>query len=135
MDLTVRSETLSSGDQSWLASAHGTSNGRTITLDKSTFTAGTHYPDGYFKSGLAISRITATGKYGPYDNATAGGQDVLSGFLLDSPTVPAEDVDPQGVLLEHCIILEAKLPTPWNPVNTAVETAGKADVAGRIIFR
>lgn len=135
MDLTVRSETLSSGDQSWLASAHGTNAGRTITLDKSAFTANTHYPDGFFKSGLALTRITATGKYGPYTNAGAGTGDVLAGFLLDSPSVPADDVDPQGVLLDHGIILESRLPTPWKQTNDAVETDGKADVAGRIIFR
>jgi hypothetical protein len=129
VDLTVRTETLGSGNQTWLGSAHGTSSGRTITLDKSTFTSGTHYPNGYLPSGTPISRITATGKYGIYDNATVGGQDVLSGFLLTDVPVPSEDIDPQGVLFEHGVVIEALLPV------ALADASGKTDVAGRIIFR
>ncbi|SDI40939.1 hypothetical protein SAMN05421505_14925 [Sinosporangium album] len=66
MDLSMRTETWATDDQSWLGSAHGTDAGRSITLDTSTFTPGTHYPDGHFPSGLPLGRITATGKYGPY---------------------------------------------------------------------
>lgn len=129
MDLTVRTETLSSGDQSWLASAHGTSNGRTVTLDTSTFTPATHYPDGYFKSGIPLGVITATGKYGPYDDAAVDGRTVFRGFLFDSPSAPSDNtVDPQGVMLDHCIVIEAKLPI-------GVDANGKTDAAGRIIFR
>lgn len=55
-------------DRSWDLSPHGSEPGTTpsITLDVSAFTAGTHYPDGYFPSGLPLGRITATGLYGPY---------------------------------------------------------------------
>ena len=130
MDITTRTETLSVGDQSWLASEHGTDNGRPVTLDKSSFTSGTHYPDGYFKSGIPLALITATNKYGPYDDTQApgDGRGVLVGLLFDSPSVPSDDVDPVGVMLEHCIVRESKLPV-------AINANGKADVAGRIIFR
>ena len=130
MDLTVRSETLSSGNQTWLGSAHGTDNGRSITLDTSTFTPATHYPNGYLPSGTPISRITATSKYGLYDNATAGGQDVLSGFLLTDIAMPTVNtIDPQGALFEHGVVIEANLPY------ALADASGKTDVGTRIIFR
>lgn len=128
MDLSLRSENFAQDDQSWLGSAHGTNAARTITLDTSAFTAGTHYPDGYFKSGIPLGRITATGKYGPYNDALADGTETLVGFLLcavDAPTVNTIDVG--AALLDHGRVVESKLPI-------AVNANGKADVAGRIIF-
>jgi hypothetical protein len=66
MNLSPVTETFQQEDQSWLGSAHGTDSARSVTLDTSAFTPATHYPNGYFKSGLALGRITATGLYGPY---------------------------------------------------------------------
>lgn len=66
MDLSLRSDSYTNDDQSWLGSAHGTSSARTITLNTSTFTANTHYPNGYFISGIPLAKITATGLYAPY---------------------------------------------------------------------
>ena len=66
MDITVRSEgPWLPEDRSWLASAHGTTATRTITLDVSTFTANTHYPDGFIPSGTLLSEL-ANGMFGPY---------------------------------------------------------------------
>jgi hypothetical protein len=76
MDLSMRTENFSQDDQSWLGSAHGTDAARTITLDTSAFTSGTHYPNGYFPSGLPLARITSSGKYGPYAGRTSEVQTV-----------------------------------------------------------
>lgn len=128
MDLSIKTETFSQDDQSWLGSAHGTNAAPSITLDTSAFTAGTHYPNGYFVSGLALGKITATGLYGPYSDAAADGREVLAGFLFCAVKAPAvTTVDVQGALLEHGRVIAARLPV-------AVDAAGKADVAGRIIF-
>ncbi len=62
----VKSTTYAVGDDTWLASAHGTDATESITLDVSAFTSGTHYPNGFFLSGLPLGKITASGKYGPY---------------------------------------------------------------------
>lgn len=43
------------GDQRWLASAHALENARSAVLDVSAFTKGTHYPEGYFPSGLELN--------------------------------------------------------------------------------
>lgn len=128
MNLTQTTESFGQDDQSWLASAHGTDTARSITLDTSAFTSGTHYPNGYFPSGLALGKITATGKYGPYSNAASDGTEVLAGFLMTAIDAPSVNtIDPQGALLWHGAVIEAKLPI-------AVDSAGKADVAGRLTF-
>lgn len=128
MDISLKTENFAFDDQSWLASAHGTDAARTITLDTSAFTPATHYPDGYFKSGIPLGKITASGKYGPYDDAAADGTETLAGFLfcaVDAPSVTTTDIG--AAMLVHGMVVESKLPI-------AVNAAGKADVAGRIIF-
>jgi hypothetical protein len=70
MDLTLRAESWGTDDQSWLGSRHGIGECASVTLDTSAFTPSLHYPDGYFKSGIALGKITATGKYGPYGGTT-----------------------------------------------------------------
>jgi hypothetical protein len=47
----LQSETVGAADQSWLGSTHGSRNARTETIDISTFTPSTHYPNGYIPSG------------------------------------------------------------------------------------
>jgi hypothetical protein len=127
MDFAVRSETVGPDDQSWLGSAHGTNMARTVTLDKSAFTAGTHYPNGFFKSGIPLGKITTSGKYGPYDNAASDGREALVGLLFVAVAAPAADSDPVAALFDHGRVRESNLPI-------AIDSAGKTDVAGRIIF-
>lgn len=128
MDLSVKTETWTGDDQSWLAANHGTDFGRSITLDTSAFTSGTHYPNGYFPSGLPLGKLTATGLYAPYNDANSDGSNVLAGFLLTPVKAGVPNtVDVGGALLEHGRIVEANLPI-------AIDAAGKVDVAGRISF-
>lgn len=128
MDLTLKTESFGQDNQSWLGSAHGTDMARTITLDTSTFTAATHYPNGYFPSGLPLGKITASGKYGPYNNAAADGTETLAGFLLTAVKAPSVNtVDPQGALHIHGVVVEANLPV-------AIDANGRTDLAGRFIF-
>lgn len=128
MDLSVTTESFGQDNQSWLGASHGTDVGRSITLDSSAFTAGTHYPNGYIRSGTPLGKITASGLYGPYNNAAADGTEVLAGFLL-TPVKPGSPttVDVGGALFEHGRVVEANLPI-------AIDAAGRTDVAGRITF-
>ncbi|MGO4630504.1 head decoration protein [Streptomyces sp. 2RAF24] len=122
MELSLKTENFGSDDQSWLGSSHGTQATETITLDTSTFTPATHYPDGYFKSGIPLGKITAGGKYGPYDNAAADGRQTLVGFLFAAVQAPAVNtLDPSGAMLTHGKVRESRLPI-------AVDAAGKAEV-------
>jgi hypothetical protein len=127
MDLTVTSESWGDDDQTWCGAAHGMDMARSITLDTSAFTAGTHFPDGYVRSGTPLARITATGLYGPYNNAGAGGLETLAGFLFSPVKMSTGGADVQGALLEHGRVVEANLPI-------AIDSAGKTDLAGRVTF-
>jgi hypothetical protein len=130
MDLSLKTESFTQDRRDWLGSAHGTDAPVSATLDVSKFTAGTHYPDGYIKSGVPLGKITATGLYGPYDDTAVDGRQTLVGFLFTAQDTNARRVASTkvvGSMLVHCFIREAKLPV-------AVDAAGKTDVAGRIIF-
>lgn len=130
MNLGLRTETFGQGNQTWLGSAHGTDMLVPCTLDTSAFTAGTHYPAGYFPSGLALGKITASGLYGPYNDAATDGTQTLVGFLMNDVQAPAVNtVDVQGSLFQHGRVITANLPIP-----SSVDAAGKADVKGQIIF-
>ena len=76
MQLNPTRETLGSGDQTWLGSAHGTDNAKTVTIDISAFTEADHCPDGYVPSGTRLGKITASGAYGPYAPAADGTDEV-----------------------------------------------------------
>lgn len=123
-------------NRSWLLSAHGTDPGTTpsITLDTSAFTAATHYPNGYIKSGIILGVITATGKYGPYDDSLVNGQEVAAGILFSSVKVPnlADlTVDPGAAMVVHGFVSSAKLLAVVANAATGrgyIDTAGKADL-------
>ena len=109
MDLSLTVEGFADDDATWLGSSHGTSSGRNATLDVTAFTAATHYPDGYFPSGLPLTRLE-TGLYGPYE---AGGEPAatLAGFLLAPVRTPrGESETVVGALLDHGRVKIANLP-------------------------
>lgn len=83
MNLSPVKEIFGQEDLTWLASAHGTQSAKSVTLDVTKFTAGTHYPAGYIKSGQSLGLITATGLYGPYDPDT---NEVQSVTITGTPT-------------------------------------------------
>lgn len=76
MNLSQTTKAYGVDDQSWLGSEHGTQNTRSITLDTSAFTEGTHYPDGYFKSGIPLAKIDGSELYGPYSGQASEVQSV-----------------------------------------------------------
>jgi len=83
MNLAPVTEAFYQDNQTWLGSAHGTNMGRPITLDVSAFTSGTHYPNGYFPSGLPLAKIAATGLYGPY---AASANEAQTATITGAPT-------------------------------------------------
>lgn len=113
-------------DPSWLGSAHGYEATESATLDVSAFDAETHYPDGYIPGGTPVGEITASGKYGPYDDSATDGTETLAGFVAAARAVNGQ-TDLVVALLTHGRVVEANLPI-------AIDAAAKADVAGRIRF-
>ncbi len=106
MFLQTRSESWAQDDQRWLGSAHGTDATRSITLDTSAFTKATHYPNGYFPSGLYLDPIGSSGLYGP---AAAGSTSGV--FLFCAVRAPESDtVDVVAAALDHGRIVVSRLP-------------------------
>lgn len=127
MLLGQTTEVVTTNSQDWLASRHGIGERKSVTLDKSLFTAGTHYPAGFYLSGLPLGKVTVGGKYGPFDSTASDGRQVLAGFLFAWVDAGVGDVDAVGAMLDHCKVVLAKLPI-------TVNSAGQTSAAGRILF-
>ncbi|MFE7799015.1 potassium transporter [Nocardia sp. NPDC057440] len=117
MDLTLKTDTFGQDDQSWLASAEGTDRARTITLDLTTFTANTHYPDGWIKSGYALKKL-GSGKYGLFSTGDESAA-VIAGHLLTAVRIPSGATKVAGALMWHGAVIAAKLPHTTNAAGQA----------------
>lgn len=108
-------ETLTA-DRRWLLSLHGSDMNKTVTLDLSKFTAGTHYTaaanglPNRLKSGLALGKITASGLYAPYASGASDGTQTLAGLLATETPFNAGSTKVGAALLVHGDVDTAKLP-------------------------
>lgn len=118
----LKTETFGGGDQSWLGSTHGIANARTEVLDISTFTAGTHYPNGFIPSGLPVAKVG--GVLVPYDatEGTTTNAGVLAGFVLTDHKVDGT-ADFAVPLLDHGRVRTAKLPIAFTAPTAAAKSA------------
>jgi hypothetical protein len=115
--IAVTSVAFQSENRAWLLSPHGTDPGTTptVTLDVSKFTAGTHYPNGFIPSGTVLGLVTATGLYGPYDDAAVDGRATAKGLLFSTVTV-INTANGQALvkvgsgMLVHGFVSKSKLP-------------------------
>ncbi len=125
----LKTETIGTGDQSWLGSAHGIRNARTEQLDISAFTAGTHYPNGYIPSGTPVAKVS--GLLVPYTSAegTTTGAGVLAGHLLTDYPVNASAGaagDYACAVLYHGTVRTAKVPQGSDAFTAPVAAAKRA---------
>lgn len=105
----LQTESFGSGDQSWLGSAHGISDCRTETVDISAFTAATHYPDGYIRSGQPVAKVA--GLLVPYDGTetVTTGAGILAGHVFtDQPVSGTADLP--APMLDHGRVKAALVP-------------------------
>lgn len=115
MDLTTRSRSWGIDDQSWLASRFGLDTGRSISLDVSTFTKNTHYPDGFLKSGIPLVQDATTKLYKP---ATATACD---GHLLKRVHVGGDDGYPVSTVVGGALYWQGVVDCRFLPVQVAAE--------------
>lgn len=111
-----------------LASEHSMNKSTGITIDASLIpeTTVNGKKVRIVKNGTVLAKVTATGKYGPYDDAaTDGRSDEATTGVLVNGGVNCENGDVITGMLIHGSVLRARL-TGWTP---ALEAA----VAGRII--
>jgi len=105
----LRTEAFGSGNLAWIGSAHALGNARTETIDVSAFTAGTHYPDGYIRSGQPVAKVA--GLLVPYDatEGTVTGAGILAGHVLfDQAVVGTADF--AAPLYDHGRVKAALVP-------------------------
>lgn len=114
----LKIETTTTGDQSWLASAHGIRNCRTSILDVSTFTRSTHYPNGHFPSGLEVNVASETAVK-PWTGASG---EKLGFLFTDQATDGVEDLNVP--VLRHGMVKTARLPVAH------IAPAAGADASG-----
>lgn len=115
-DISVTKVSFQVEKRDWLLSPHGTDPGTTpsVTLDPSKFVKADHYPNGYIPSGIALGKITASGLYGPYDDAASDGTQTATGLLFSSVNVTNPDGSIKakvgGAQVVHAFVDPAKLP-------------------------
>ena len=120
MDPSIKSTTYGADKKDWLGSAHGPDTNRSITLDATLMLAA--FPTGDVPSGVVLAKVTATGRYGPYDNAAVDGRTTAQGHLFDGVTVEAGR-NVGAALFRHGQVVEAKLPT-----GHGLDANGKTDL-------
>jgi hypothetical protein len=126
----ITSESFAKGsDKSWIGTRMGLSTMRSITLDISTFDA-EHVAGGYIPSGIVLGIITATGKYGPYEDAALDGRQVARGHLFEEVKVnaAATDADCGAALFWTGVVKLSKLPQFTGTGNNK----GEADAAAQV---
>ena len=113
----LKTESIGGSDMTWLASDHGIFNARTSTLDVSTFTKATHYPDGYFPSGLPVN-VAAEGSVKPW---TAAAGEKLGFLLTDQATDGVTDIP--APIIRHGLIKTKRLPITFTAPAEGAEGA------------
>lgn len=98
-------KTYGGGNHKWLASTHGTGNAPTGSLTVASFTAGTHYPQGFIPSGTPVD-VTDLGAVVPYVAPTAGEPALNLGFTLDDAEVVNGEAAPVAILRHGSIVAE-----------------------------
>lgn len=125
----------SNEDRRWIKTLMGYDQCRSVTLDLSTFDADHLTEKGALPSGLVLGLISATGKYGPYDNTAVDGRAVARGFLFNSVAIPAA----YGVARSLATADDCAATLYWGPgivdqdflPTFATATIGLLDSAGR----
>ncbi|QOP66157.1 capsid decoration protein [Arthrobacter phage DanielleIgnace] len=111
-----------------LASEHGMNKSTGITIDRTLIpeTTVNGKKVRIVKNGTVLAQVTATRKYGPYDEtATDGREEPATAGVLVNGGVNVENGDTVTGILIHGSVLRARL-TGWTP---ALEAA----ISGRII--
>lgn len=102
-----------------LASEHGMVKSVGITIDADLIPADAQ-GNKIVKNGTVLAKVTATGKYGPYDNAATDGREAeADAGVLVNGGVNCKDGDVVTGMLLHGSVLRARL-TGWT---SALEAA------------
>lgn len=97
-------------DRSWSIGEHGFDATLNAPLDFTTFTDD-NFADGTVKSGCVLGQVTATGKFGPYDDTAIDGRAVAIGMLMNSFKIPTDtSSNASDAVVTHFVCRAARLP-------------------------
>lgn len=137
ISLNITSQSWGVDSKDWLAARKGFDTCRSITLDLSKFVAA-HYANGFIPSGTVLGKVTATGLYGPYDNAANDGREAATGFLFDAVRVADSDGNSftrsGAAMLWEGIVLTGKLPQFAGTAAGEIDANGQTDLAAFVRF-
>lgn len=102
----VSTETIGTGDQSWIGSTHGIYNCRSVAPDPAAFLAA-DFPGGKVPSGTRLAIVDERAV--PFDAAAADGSEVLAGFLYTDQRHPVV-VGDNWPLFWHGLVKVDRLP-------------------------
>jgi len=110
----------------FLASEHYILKRGGITLDAALVPADAN-GDKILRGGTLLGKVTATSRYGPYDNALIDGRQDAKGVLFAGDLNLRWGATMLTGLLIHGSVLQARC--------TGYDAAAAADLAGRVIFQ
>lgn len=114
MQLAPVSTTFGNQSHAWLASARGTTSGRSVTIPLAALTANTHYPNGFLADGLALAVPTSGTYAGKAVPLAARANEVQTVTITGSPTGGTFTLTLDG---------ETSAAIAYNAVASAVQTA------------
>lgn len=120
----LRRESLGvSPDYAFLASEHYATIRSGVTFDSSIPGADA---DGnkILMAGTVVGKVTATGKYGAYDNGAIDGRETAVGFLMEE--INLKDGDVTAPIMTHGSVIVAR--------TSGLDAAARTDLAGRFFF-
>lgn len=128
-DIGLQSSTYQVPNRTWHKSREGIGYKPNATLDITKF-ASDRYPNGFIPSGCVVGKVTATGLYGPYDNAASDGTEVAAGLTFGDVQVIRKDGSTAAKvgtgLVVRGDVTASKL--PFQSGKGSIDTAGKADL-------
>lgn len=110
--------TSTSVERAWVVDRHVAAVPITIAGDDTT--------GGVLPSGQALGKITASGKYGQYDDTKSDGREVGTGLLMDNSDATTARGDQLAAMAVHAVADESE--------TTDVDAAFKVDVGATFIW-
>lgn len=130
-DISMQTTNYQVGSKQWLLSPlTGINFKRNVTLDVSTFTAGTHYPNGFIPAGTVIGLITASKLGGIYDSTTPAtdGRQVAYGILCEDARVVQQNGTTSAKVSTAVIVMDAAIAVsklPFQSGKGSIDAAAK----------
>lgn len=117
----------------WLGSPHGVDAPIHVTFDFATFTHANFTATGQIQNGCLLGKITASEKYGPYDDTATDGRQTAVCALYDDQAIPTDTSRViTSAAVPHFQCITAGLPYKTGP--GALDANARVDLR-MVIFR